>query len=79
MSSKAEMALEVFKSYEGEEEGIGEWFEVDQERINLFADATMDKQFFFSPSHTTTDKFINRHSIGKGFRIVVAHFSPFVV
>lgn len=45
MSSKAEAALEVFKSYEGEEEGVGEWFEVDQQRINLFADATMDHQF----------------------------------
>ena len=45
MSSKAEAALAVFKSYEGEEEGVGEWFEVDQDRINLFADATMDHQF----------------------------------
>lgn len=45
MSQKAEQALAVFKSYEGEEEGVGEWFEVDQERINLFADATMDHQF----------------------------------
>jgi acyl dehydratase len=45
MSSKAEAALSVFKSYEGEEEGTGEWFTVDQDRINLFADATMDHQF----------------------------------
>jgi acyl dehydratase len=45
MTSKAEAALAIFKSYEGEEEGIGEWFEVDQERINTFADATMDHQF----------------------------------
>lgn len=45
MSSKAEAALAIFKSYEGEEEGIGDWFEIDQERINLFADATMDHQF----------------------------------
>lgn len=45
MASKAEAALEIFKSYEGEEEGVGEWFLVDQDRINLFADATMDHQF----------------------------------
>lgn len=43
--TKAERALEIFKSYEGEEEGIGDWFEVEQERINLFADATLDHQF----------------------------------
>ncbi|XOV90299.1 MAG: MaoC family dehydratase [Pseudomonadota bacterium] len=45
MTSKAEAALAVFKSYEGEEEGVGDWFEVDQARINLFADATLDHQF----------------------------------
>jgi len=45
MSSKAEAALVVFKSYEGEEEGVGEWLTVDQERINTFADATLDHQF----------------------------------
>jgi len=45
MTTKAEAALEIFNSYMGEEEGIGDWFEVDQDRINLFADATMDHQF----------------------------------
>jgi len=45
MSNKAEAALVIFKSIEGLEEGVGEWFEVDQARINLFADATMDHQF----------------------------------
>jgi len=45
MASKAEAALEIFKSYEGEEEGVGDWFTVDQDRINLFADATLDHQF----------------------------------
>ena len=45
MSGKAERALEIFKSFEGEEEGIGDWFVVEQDRINLFADATLDHQF----------------------------------
>jgi acyl dehydratase len=45
MSSKAEAALAVFKSYEGEEEGVGDWLTVDQDRINTFADATLDHQF----------------------------------
>lgn len=45
MTTKAEEALKIFENYLGEEEGVGEWFQVDQERINLFADATEDHQF----------------------------------
>ena len=45
MTTKAEAALKIFESYLGEEEGVGEWFLIDQARINLFADATMDHQF----------------------------------
>lgn len=29
----------------GEETGVSEWIEIDQERISAFADATMDHQF----------------------------------
>ncbi len=43
MATSAERALEIWNSVEGEEEGVGEWFEVDQDRINLFADATTDR------------------------------------
>ena len=43
--SKAEAAYELFKSAVGEAEGVGEWFEVTQERINQFADVTIDHQF----------------------------------
>ena len=45
MATKAEAALKIFKSYEGEEEGVGEWLVVDQDRINMFAEATLDRQF----------------------------------
>lgn len=45
MASNAETALEIWKSVEGQEEGVGEWFQVNQERINQFADATEDHQF----------------------------------
>lgn len=45
MSSNAEKAYDVWKSSEGQEEGVGDWFEVDQERINQFADVTLDHQF----------------------------------
>ena len=43
--SNAEKALEIFQKHVGEEEGVGEWFEIDQDRINAFADATLDHQF----------------------------------
>ena len=45
MSSKAEQGLAVFSKHVGQVEGTGEWFTVDQERVNLFADATLDHQF----------------------------------
>ncbi len=43
--SKSESALGRFEKFAGEEEGVGQWFQVDQSRINDFADATLDHQF----------------------------------
>ena len=45
MSDAAAAALEKFKARIGQEEGTGDWFEVTQERINTFADVTLDHQF----------------------------------
>jgi acyl dehydratase len=45
MSSKAEQGHAILQGYVGKEEGTGEWFTVDQARVNLFADATLDHQF----------------------------------
>ena len=36
---------EELKEYIGKETGVSEWFEIDQDRINAFADATLDHQF----------------------------------
>src|SRR5437899_7480310 len=41
----ASAALELWNKHVGSEEGVGEWFEIDQARINAFADATLDHQF----------------------------------
>ena len=38
--------------YVGQEIGTSDWFEVDQDRINTFADATLDHQFI----HVDTEK-----------------------
>jgi acyl dehydratase len=43
--SKAEAALARFDNFVGNEEGVGEWMTIDQERINGFADSTLDHQF----------------------------------
>jgi acyl dehydratase len=45
MSSKAEQGHAILSGYVGKDEGTGEWFTVDQARVNLFADATLDHQF----------------------------------
>ncbi len=43
--SQASDALALFLKNVGSEEGVGEWLQVDQSRINDFADATLDHQF----------------------------------
>ena len=45
MATNAEQAYETMKATEGQAEGTGEWFEVSQDLINTFADATHDHQF----------------------------------
>lgn len=45
MASKAEQAHAIFQESVGKEEGTGEWFMMDQDRINAFADTTLDHQF----------------------------------
>ncbi len=45
MSENAERAVELLKKMEGTEEGVGDWFQVDQDRIDAFADVTIDHQF----------------------------------
>ena len=41
----AAAALELWNKHVGSEEGVGEWFAIDQSRINAFADATLDHQW----------------------------------
>ena len=43
---------EKLVDYVGQEIGSSEWFEVDQDRIDMFADATLDHQFI----HIDTEK-----------------------
>jgi acyl dehydratase len=40
------MTLETYRSLVGQEVGVSKWILLDQDRINRFADATDDNQFF---------------------------------
>jgi acyl dehydratase len=45
MSEAAAKAFELYQADVGNDEGVGEWFQVTQEQINQFADVTHDHQF----------------------------------
>ena len=48
---------EKLVDYVGQEIGSSDWFEVDQDRINTFADATLDHQFIHVDSEKATPLF----------------------
>src|SRR5882724_6934474 len=45
MSRREVVGIEELKSLEGQEVALGEWFDIGQDRINQFADATADHQW----------------------------------
>ena len=45
MSENAQKAYDAMTATIGQDPVAGDWFEVSQERINDFADATLDHQF----------------------------------
>jgi len=45
MGEAAARAFELFTRDIGNDEGVGEWFEVTQDQVNQFADVTFDHQF----------------------------------
>ena len=48
---------EKLVEYVGQEIGTSDWFEVDQDRIDMFADATLDHQFIHIDSEKATPLF----------------------
>ena len=45
MATNGENAYELYSTAIGESEGSGDWIEIDQARIQAFADVTEDQQF----------------------------------
>jgi len=60
-------ALELWKKHVGSEEGVGEWFQVDQGRINAFADATLDHQFIHVDPEKAAELSPYKVTIAHGF------------
>ena len=58
-------SYEEFASYEGRQLGISDWLTIDQERINAFADATLDHQWI----HVDTD----RAKVESPYKSTIAH------
>ena len=67
MSEKAAAALAIYEDLIGQEEGVGEWLEVDQSRINLFADATLDHQFIHIDPEKSAELSPYKVTIAHGF------------
>ena len=65
--SHAESALARFEKHIGNEEGVGEWMQVDQARINQFADATLDHQFIHIDPEKSAELSPYKTTIAHGF------------
>ena len=58
-------SYEEFEKYVGKELGVSDYVKLDQERINLFADATLDHQWI----HVDTEK----AAVESPFKSTIAH------
>ena len=67
MSEKAAAAMAIYEKLVGQEEGVGEWLEVDQDRINMFADATLDHQFIHIDPEKSAELSPYKVTIAHGF------------
>ena len=60
-------SYEEFASHLGEELGHSEWLTVDQERINLFADATLDHQWIHVDTERAREESPYKSTIAHGY------------
>ncbi len=67
MATNAEAALEILKKNVGNEEGVGDWFTVKQDQINLFADATYDHQFIHVDPEKSAQMSPYKKTVAHGF------------
>jgi acyl dehydratase len=67
MASNAEKGIEIFKGLIGKPEQPGEWFQVTQERINQFADCTIDHQFIHVDAEKSAQLSPYKVTVAHGF------------
>jgi acyl dehydratase len=67
MSDKAQAALAIFESQVGSSDGRSDWMEIDQDRINAFADATLDHQFIHIDPEKSAELSPYKTTIAHGF------------
>ena len=67
MATAAEKAIEILQGQVGTPDGTGEWLEIDQDRINLFADATLDHQFIHIDPEKSAELSPYKVTIAHGF------------
>jgi acyl dehydratase len=67
MSTNAERAYQLFKQAEGKEDGVSDWHKIDQAQINLFADATLDRQFIHTDPEMAAQVSPFKKTIAHGF------------
>jgi acyl dehydratase len=75
MSSKTTTTLAELPSLKGQQIGVSEWFEVTQERVNTFADATDDHQWIHVDAERATAESPFGGPIGHGF-LTLSLFVP---
>mgnify|MGYP001458864518 CR=1 FL=1 len=67
MSDKAVKAMAIYTELIGQEEGVGEWLKIDQDRIDTFADATLDHQFIHIDPEKSAELSPYKVTIAHGF------------
>lgn len=60
-------SYDEFAAHLGEVLGTSEWLEVDQERINLFADATLDHQWIHVDVEKAKEESLYKSTIAHGY------------
>ncbi len=60
-------SYEDFESYLGKDLGESEWLEVDQQRINMFADATLDHQWIHVDTERAKQESPYKSTIAHGY------------
>jgi acyl dehydratase len=77
MGQAAQMTLESLNTMVGQEVAISDWFEITQDRINAFAEATEDRQWIHIDTARAANESPYGATIAHGFLTLslLSHFS----